>query len=271
MEKIKELDKDLPELIEMQIIKTEEERDHLAKGLSQHGACLGKQIFSKVIMKPFTGQGATTPGTAFHEYMQIKVLPAGSTVGDYIILGHEQLIFLLDVTHKEIKRQSPIDTLVYNLKSKEFEIWDYKTTQIDLKYVNVLDKVYEFQTNLYAQTFKNTLDLPYNPLCKVIFASKNNWTDLKTFVFRSNPEMESQSIERIATVDALAKREEYENVRVHWIQFAEGLDIWSDTKNPYRKQCKYCDYNEECLANLNIGREVPFTSIDDAGDQTYGK
>lgn len=271
MEKIRELDEVLPVFITEQIVKTEEERDHLAKGLSQHGACIGKQILSKIYQKPFTGQGATTPGTAFHEYMQTKVFPAGKTIGKYIILGHEQLIFLLDVLHKEIQRQSPIDTLVYNLESKEFEIWDYKTTKIDLKYVRSLDLVYHRQANLYGQTFKNMLELPYNPICKVIYASKSNWTDLKTFTFRSDPKMEQESFERIQKVDLMSKRAEYEGIIPHWVQFAEGLDSWSDTKVPYRKQCEYCDYQAECLANLNSNLPIPYTSIDEAGDDVYGK
>lgn len=273
MEKIKQLDLALPELLKAEIIKYEESKEHLSKGLSQHGKCVGQQILSRIYQKPFTGHGATAPGTGFHEYMQNEVLPTGKMVGDYLILGHEQLIFILDENHKEIRRQSPIDTLVFNTKSKEFEIWDYKTTSIEMQYLHSLDVVYQYQVNLYAQTFKNMLDLPYDPICRVIFVSKNDWTDSKHFIFRSDRQIEEQSHERIALVDAMGKPSEFANAKQFWSQFADGLDIWSDTKKPYRKQCKYCDYQTECLECLNADPNLAhkYESIDQAGDEIYGK
>ena len=254
-----------PDYLAKRIVETEAERTHLSKGLSSHGKCLGQQILGKIYQKPFTGQGATTPGTAYHKYMQELVLPSGKQVGQYLIIGHEQYIFLLD-DQDRIIRQSPIDTLAYNLDHQRFEIWDYKSTSIDLKYIRKIPTEYEAQINLYAQAFKHAHNLSYNPVCKIIYASKDNWMDLKIFGFESRPDLMIDSQKRVDVVDQMGTPAGFAEAKSHWAVYAEGIQRWSDTKVPYRKECKYCDYQSECLQLLNAGTGQECATVDDWGN-----
>jgi hypothetical protein len=193
------------------------------------------------------------------------VLPSGKQVGQYLIIGHEQYIFLLD-DNDQIIRQSPIDTLVYNLDHNRFEIWDYKSTSIDLKYIRKIPIEYEAQINLYAQKFKHAQNLSYNPVCKIIYASKDNWMDLKIFGFESRPDLMIDSQKRVDVVDQMGTPANFGEAKQHWAVYAEGINRWSDTKVPYRKECKYCDYQAECLELLNASTGQACISIDDWGN-----
>lgn len=253
------------EFLTAAVLEYERNDPHLPKGLSSHGKCLGQQILGKIYQKPFGGHGATAPGTGYHEYMQLKVMPGGTRIGNYLIIAHEQMVFLLNDLD-EIVRNSPADTLAYNLDHNRFEIWDYKSTSIDLKYIKKIPIDYQYQINLYAQKIKQVLNLNYNPLAKIFYANKDNWAEFKILGFESSPEMFIDSQKRVDVVDQMGTPAGFAEAKAHWSVYAEGLSRWSDTKVPYRKECKYCDYQAECLQLLNAGTGQECATVDDWGN-----
>lgn len=254
-----EVDNDLlPSFEKSLFLKMEEvesERKHLAGGVSGHGECVAKQAMQIVYKNEFGNHGALVPGTMFHAYWQ-GIFESGSIVKDdkgvetWLIIGHEQYIFYQDGFNW---RKSPIDTLVFNLITKEFEIWDWKSTRKDIKYVNCIERKDEMQVNFYAYRFSEAWDLQYYPMCRVIYGEKVNYNHLKNFAFRCNDELYKKSTEYMRMVHTLVDCMRSDRSVNEWEKYATGLDYWSATKTPYRSQCRYCDFTEKCLVRLGYG------------------
>jgi hypothetical protein len=237
---------DVASLISSFIQKTSQDEPHLAGGLSTHFKCALSQIMDRLHPVEFKAQGVMAPGKAFHVWIQER-LPSGIRVGNFLIIGHEQYVIIhTDAGH----RRSPIDTLVFNTESNEYEIWDWKTTQIDLQYINDLDEIYQAQANIYAQSFKQAWGLKHDPMCRVIYVSKDNWCDVKPFAFKSTRALYQDSLKKIADVDsqlrAIALGGEEKMPLAGWRELADGLEFWSHTKKKYRKTCRYCDHKSRC-------------------------
>ena len=225
---------------------------HLAGGLSSHFSCLLKQVLQKVYGKTdVDDQGAFIRGKEFHKYIQ-GALPAGSKVGaSWIIVGHEQLVRVDTEDFQGRGRLSPIDTLAWNLDTREFEIWDWKTTRVDLEYVK-LDPNYEAQANLYAQARKAEWGLKYDPICRIITANSADWSVFKQFQFRSTSTLFAASMTKIRVVNqntAQLQKVGIEKAPLETFRtLADGLDHWTQTQTPYRKDCRYCDFKERCVS-----------------------
>lgn len=244
-------------LISVRMFEVEGERPHLAGGLSQHGSCLLKQILNKIEPAKFDAYGVVTPGSALHEYIQNILLPSGIVLKDedgedkYLIIGHEQYVFHL--VKGRPHRRSPIDTLVFNLQSREYEIWDWKSTSIGgtasepMKYLRSLSVVYRSQVNIYGYLFMKAWKLAYRPICKVIFFNKRDWTHSKEFEWRTILKYGEKSIEDIETVqDVYNNFDSKDRTKEEWLELATGRNRWSDTKKKYLKECKYCEHTAKC-------------------------
>lgn len=239
----------------------ESERKHLAGGISGHGSCIARQAYQKAYSDEyeFGNHGALVPGTAFHVYWQ-TLLPSGTVLKDendiptWLIIGHEQYVFFSQ--EGLLDRKSPIDTLVYNLISKEYEIWDYKSTRTDMRYIRRIEPKDKMQINFYAYKFSEAWELDYYPICRVIYGEKVNWNNLKQFDFRCDAKLYKKSIKYINMVNELIPKLRSETWTISpkgWEKYATGLDYWSATKKPYRSQCRYCKFNDKCLTRLGYG------------------
>ena len=225
---------------------------HLSGGLSSHFSCLLKQVFQKVYGKDIQeDQGAFIRGKEFHRYIQ-ALIPMGTLVdGTYLVIGHEQIVRYPDASWLPRGRLSPIDTLVFNVKSQEYEIWDWKTTRVDLQYVKN-DPTYEAQANLYAQLKKGEWNLPYDPMCRILTVNAADWSVFKGWNFRSSPKLFAESAEKIRVVNQNAEQINKQGLDKLPLEgaraLADGLNHWSQTKQQYRKDCRYCDFKERCVS-----------------------
>jgi len=237
----------------------ESERKHLAGGVSGHGGCVARQGMQIAFKDEYSfgNHGAVVPGTAFHGYWQ-GLLPSGTVLKDengidtWLIIGHEQYVFYWDGKQW---RKSPIDTLVFNLISQEYEIWDYKSTRKDMKYVKRIEPKDKMQVNFYGHKFSEAWELDYYPVCRVIYGEKVNWNNLKQFDFRCDTELYDKSLKYMKMVKEVANNLKA-GMRISaegWAKYCTGLDYWSDTKKPYRSQCRYCSFTEKCLVRLGYG------------------
>lgn len=237
------------------ITKASREEHHLSHGLSSHGSCIAKQAFSRLFKDeiPDQDQGAMIRGKEFHTFMQ-RSLPSGMFLdGRWLIIGHEQ--FILPVVDGE-RRWSPIDTLVFDRDEGRFEIWDWKLTRVDLKYLHKLDRTYRYQANYYAAKFHEKWGYGGKPpICRVIFANAADWAVYKDFSWEMDPALAKDSEAIITTVHAAQTNlGTYGMVSpaVYRRDFATGLNHWSATKKPYRKDCAYCSFHVKCKMAAGI-------------------
>jgi len=222
------------------IVEFNNERSHLSGGLSQHGGCEGRVILDKLFPEGFTGQGAVEPGTALHKFIQEELFPSGSVVNDtWLIIGHEQYI-ILPREEGKYDRRSPIDTLVFNLLTKEYEIWDYKSTRTEIKYLRgkPLKLKVKLQANMFGIQLRWQWRLPYYPVCRVLYFNKASWTKSHEYMFRCKDEYLAQSIYKIEMAEfGIAN---FEDAALDWGKFVSGMSVSSETKKPYRYPCRYC-------------------------------
>jgi len=229
------------------------ERPHTRHGLSTHGSCAAKQALNKLNPKPFTAHGKTAPGTGYHEFIQEKVMPSGTIIEneageeEWEIVGHEQYVFYHD---GRVLRKSPIDTLVYNLLTKELEVWDWKSTRTDKKYLYKKPLVYKAQVNFYAYLLKLAWNLEYDPICRIIYGEKIDWLSVKDLdPFRMDEKLGKWSFKNIALAYDIA--EHLDDYIDKWDEVVKvALGDWTKTRKPYRYECKYCDHRMECLSYL---------------------
>ncbi|MHA1382365.1 MAG: PD-(D/E)XK nuclease family protein [Candidatus Helarchaeota archaeon] len=232
-------------IISKKIREYSDELPHLSGGISNHGGCVGKQILEHHFPVEFEGQGSVTGGRLTHEFVQ-RILPSGMLLlnedgeEEWLIIGHEQYVIL----HREgrFDRRSPIDTLVYNIKTNEYEVWDWKTTRVDITYMKEkpLSHKYELQANLYAVQLRWQWRLSYYPICRVIFLEKADLTETLEYTFRSNEELKEESIRKMDIVDW--GKDNFEQIIESWFEIIDGMSVSSHTKNPYRYECRYCPY-----------------------------
>lgn len=239
--------------------QTEDESYHLRGGWSSVGSCVGKQILDKIHKTPFGGHGFVTPGSAAHEFWQSRLKSGMIAFDHFLIIGHEQYVFLL--RKDKPNRQSPIDTLVFNLKSNQYEVWDYKS----IGYITtVMKKPLEknvIQLNLYSHLLKDMLKLGYYPKCRLIYIDKINWENIKIHSWTGTKSLALRAIERIEWIEKGV--EDFEWAKSNWERLTDGLNHWSQTKRPYRTDCKYCEHNYECLKYLGDCWDLKFKSVDD--------
>lgn len=235
------------------------EEPHLSRGLSSHGSCIAKQAFTRLFPDKLgdDDQGAMIRGKAFHTLMQGS-LPSGTVIdGRWEIIGHEQYVFV--VVDGE-QRRSPIDTLVFDMKENRFEIWDWKNTRKDLKYVHELDRNYRYQANKYAAVFYTAYGAGTQPpLCRVIFANAANWAEFKEFSWVMDPNLAKESDQVIMEVHRAMKllgKPGSVSPKTYREYFADGLEYWSATKKPYRLDCAYCKFTETCKQFAGIPERV---------------
>jgi len=227
--------------------------------LSSVGNCMGNQILRRLDPRTIENWGNMAPGTAGHEYRE-QLYPSGSVIAKtFLVLGHEQIVALFNAAGVPV-RISHADTVVLNLATQQLEVWDWKHTQTRLQYVTVLDDVYREQANTYAQRIREVFRLPYDPICRVVYISKDNWEDSKPFVFRSDAAAYEQTKLKIAAIDELVAHPEMLVSR--WEDCAEGVNMWDHKKTPERKQCKYCKYQGRCLEMLGTAWNQKFATID---------
>jgi hypothetical protein len=227
--------------------------------ISSIGHCIGKQILKRLEPSLPENWGMMVPGTVGHVYRQ-ELYPPGSMIDKtFLVLGHEQMVLYFST--QKLTRASHADTVVLNVKTNQIEIWDWKHTMKDMKYVTEVDDEYIEQITFYAQHYKTLFDLTYNPQCRVIYISKSNWDESKVFAFESDPELFQTLMAKISAIDDIVKNPD--QIGPRWEELAEGVNVWSHTKTPYRKQCKYCDYTDQCLGFLGKAWNQTFKSHDD--------
>ncbi|MHA1440241.1 MAG: hypothetical protein ACTSPK_00065 [Candidatus Heimdallarchaeota archaeon] len=231
--------------IARRVVQDSDEKPHLSGGISSHGGCVGKQILDHHFPMPFDGQGGTMGGNIIHKYIQ-ELYPSGTLImnefgeDEWLVIGHEQYI----IVHRENgwDRRSPVDTLIYNIKTNEYEVWDYKSTRVDIQYVKKkpLSQKYQLQANMYGIQLKWQWSLPYFPICRVIFINKADVSDTFEYTFRCNEELKANSIRKMDIVDY--GKDDFENVAESWFDIIDGMSISSHTKNAYRYECRYCSH-----------------------------
>ena len=147
--------------------------------MSKAGACLGKWLLDDLNHTPFEGWGFTTPGSAFHAFIQ-DALKIGMVLeigkAKYQIIAHEQNVYYL--RNDKLIRSSPIDTLVYDLATNRFEIWDWKTTQKQAQYIYGMEETNQAQVNIYMHLFSKQLMLGYPMTARVFYVNKANWNEI---------------------------------------------------------------------------------------------
>ena len=232
---------------------------HISRGLSQHGTCKGEQMLKMAFGDDFDGQGATAAGQAGHDMHQ-SMIPSGTVLNNvngkptWLIVGHEQYIRHDDGTDRG--RLSPIDTLVYNFVSKEFEVWDLKFTKIQIKYVYDPPRQYKMQLNLYGQQLKDQWHLPYNPTCRLIYTNKDNYLDKKEFAWKATTymlDMSKKLIKEVMDFEQKLKESESGAISIEmteWASCAEGINLFNMNKVPKRYMCEHCNFTELCLFML---------------------
>jgi predicted RecB family nuclease len=170
-------------------------------------------------------------------------------IGDYEVVGAEQFVYLHEPLVKT-PRRSPIDLLVFNFKTHEYEIWDFKFTNVPLKYKREPGQKNEHQVNLYAWAFMRNNSLKYRPIYRIIFIAKDDWSEILSFDGRADDLMAEQSLNRMNLVENNRRTNPEKLAAAEYKKFCTGLDVWADTKKRQREECRYCDFRVQCAQKL---------------------
>jgi len=234
------------------------EEYHLKYGLSAHGNCIGSQVLSAIFKRPFKGAGSVISGSWGHKAHQFY-MESGSHVLDdvsgneWLVIGHEQYIRIDDGS--KIGRISPIDNLVFNTNRDEYETWDLKFTIKNIDYINHVERYYILQSNIYGYSLMLQWNLPYHPICRIIFTNKANWSKKIQFAWRASEGLYKKSLDNIRLVSFLKKNFNKINeegfTKRYWKMYAEGINYFNRNKKPYRYMCYYCEHRDICMFMLD--------------------
>jgi len=256
----------LAEYLNRQFEEWEGATPHIDGGWSWVGHCGAKKAFDDLRQTPFGTHGFTAPGNAYHQYWQGQLksgfeFEAGGE--QYAVVGHEQFVYLY-IDGETEPRKSPIDTLLFNRTTKEFEVLDYKAV-FYFRGIAEHPKRYNVeQINLFAYALAKNFKLPYLPRCHAFYGEMANWNNIQVYSWRLDMGMALDSVDKIRRVEAWKRR--MPDPAFKWRGYhdlADGVDFWSDTKVPYRADCKYCGHLSECIRRLGQEFDRKFYSIDD--------
>lgn len=210
---------------------------HSKRGFSSltKGKCIGAMLLKHFLNIPFEGHSRTIPGTNGHEFEQIHIFKPGEIAFDrYEIIAHEVPVFL---TINGDLRWSYIDTLVYDLQDKCFEVWDYKFIAYSKYQVIDAKESHKDQANLYAYLIGA---LRY----RIIYSSKAAYGEKQTHSFSLDETMAKVFIERLSLIDGLKKG----LIERNWSK----LTLCELQKDSAKRECKYCMFKEEREYNGKI-------------------
>ena len=242
---------------------------HGTRGLSSCGLGAGNQILNKRYPDPDAlPYGIFQIGKEGHRYFQTHVFRDGEIIYDLDlptadgkiehfdkieIMGHEQDVYLMI---GKTLRKSPMDTVILNHDTGEFEIWDYKFKgPYTFKPLKQMELANMEQVNLYANVFQKMLaaTTPYKiSTVRVLYVMANNWSIVKLTTSIVSPRQFALTLNRLNIVDQELKEEELSGKR--WLELIDECISW--------KWCKYCKHQNTCLENCGAELAKPITNLD---------